>query len=110
MRQVGWEADTENLRYSKGTRPAKGHNMAIAEWPTNSSVGQSGRVDYALFVDTKLIGVIEAKAIHKDIPSVIDYQEKNIRVIFVRKIQSIRLENGVNIKYHLLLLPTEDHI
>lgn len=76
LRQVGWEADTENLRYSKGTRPAKGHNMAIAEWPTNSSVGQSGRVDYALFVDTKLIGVIEAKAIHKDIPSVIDYQGK----------------------------------
>lgn len=37
-------------------------------------------------------------------------REKNIRVIFVRKIQSIRLENGVNIKYHLLLLPTEDHI
>ena len=76
LRQVGWEADTENLRYSKGTRPAKGHNMAIAEWPTNSTVGQSGRVDYALFVDTKLIGVIEAKAIHKDIPSVIDYQGK----------------------------------
>lgn len=76
LRQVGWEADTENLRYSKGTRPAKGHNMAIAEWPTNSTLGQSGRVDYALFVDTKLIGVIEAKAIHKDIPSVIDYQGK----------------------------------
>ena len=84
LRQVGWEADTENLRYSKGTRPVKGHNMAIAEWPTDSTVGQRGRVDYALFVDTKLIGVIEAKAIHKDIPSVIDYQGKeyprNIRI------------------------------
>ena len=109
MRQVGWEADTENLRYSKGTRPAKGHNMAIAEWPTNSTVGQSGRVDYALFVDTKLIGVIEAKAIHKDIPSVIDYQGKEYPRN-IRKIQSIRLENGGNTKYHLLLLPTEDHI
>ena len=76
LRQVGWEADTENLRYSKGTRPAKGHNMAIAEWPTDSTVGKSGRVDYALFVDTKMIGVIEAKALHKDIPSVIDYQGK----------------------------------
>lgn len=76
LRQVGWEADTENLRYSKGSRPKKGHSMAIAEWPTNSTVGQSGRVDYALFVDTKLIGVVEAKAIHKDIPSVIDYQGK----------------------------------
>ena len=51
---MGWEADTENLRYSKGTRPIKGHNMAIAEWPTNSTVGHSGRVDYALFVDTSL--------------------------------------------------------
>ena len=76
LRQVGWEADTENLRYSKGTRPAKGHNMAIAEWPTDSTVGKSGRVDYALFVGTKMIGVIEAKALHKDIPSVIDYQGK----------------------------------
>lgn len=76
LRQVGWEADTENLRYSKGTRPAKGRNMAIAEWPTDSTVGKSGRVDYALFVDTKMIGVIEAKALHKDIPSVIDYQGK----------------------------------
>ncbi len=61
------------------------------------------------FVDTKLIGVIEAKAIHKDIPSVIDYQGKNIHVIFVRKIQSIRLENGGNTST-FTLLPTEDHI
>ena len=38
LRQAGWEADTENLRYSKGTRPKKKHNMAIAEWPTDSKV------------------------------------------------------------------------
>lgn len=31
LRKVGWEADTENLRYSKGTRPARGHAIAIAE-------------------------------------------------------------------------------
>ena len=31
LRQVGWEADTYNLRYSKGTRPVKGRNIAIAE-------------------------------------------------------------------------------
>ena len=36
LRKVGWEADTENLRYAKGTRPARGHCMAIAEWPTDS--------------------------------------------------------------------------
>lgn len=32
LRQVRWEADTENLRYSNGTRPTKGRNLAIAEW------------------------------------------------------------------------------
>lgn len=83
LRKVGWEADTERLRYSKGTRPAKGHNIAIAEWPTDSTVGNRGYVDYALFVGTQLVATVEAKAIHKDIPSVIDYQckdySKNIR-------------------------------
>ena len=77
LRQVGWEADTENLRYSKGTRPAKGRNIAIAEWPTNSTVGKTGYADYALFVGLQLVGIIEAKAEHKDIPSVIDFQGKD---------------------------------
>ena len=76
LRKVGWEADTEQLRYSKGTRPEKGRNMAIAEWPTDSHVGNRGYADYALFVGTELIATIEAKASHKDIPSVIDYQCK----------------------------------
>lgn len=77
LRKVGWEADTENLRYSKGTRPAKGRNIAIAEWPTDSTVGNRGYVDYALFIGMKMVATIEAKAIHKDIPSVIDYQCKD---------------------------------
>ena len=77
LRKVGWEVDTVNLRYSKGTRPTKGHNMAIAEWPTDSTVGNRGSADYALFVDTQMVAIIEAKAIHKDIPSVIDYQCKD---------------------------------
>ena len=77
LRKIGWEADTEELRYSKGTRPAKGRNIAIAEWPTDSTVGNRGYVDYALFVDTQMVATIEAKAIHKDIPSVIDYQCKD---------------------------------
>ena len=83
LRKVGWEADTENIRYSKGVRPEKGMNKAIAEWPTDSSVGNRGYADYALFIGEKLVATIEAKAIHKDIPSVIDYQckdySKNIR-------------------------------
>lgn len=76
LRKVGWEVDTENLRYGKGIRPQKGKNLAIAEWPTLSSAGNKGRADYALFAGEKLVAVIEAKAEHKDIPSVIDYQCK----------------------------------
>lgn len=56
LRKVGWEADTELLRYSKGTRPAKGRNIAIAEWPTDSAVGNRGYADYALFVGMQMVG------------------------------------------------------
>lgn len=61
---AGWEADTDNLRYSKGVRPEKGRNIAIAEWPT-----ATGPADYALFVGLKFIGVIEAKKKSKDVVS-----------------------------------------
>lgn len=74
LRQVGWDADTTNLRFSKGARPVEGLNRAIAEWPTDSKVGNCGRADYALFVGLKLVGVIEAKAEHTAIPSVLDHQ------------------------------------
>ncbi len=84
LRKVGWEADTGTLRYANGTRPIKGRNIAIAEWPTDSTVGNKGYVDYALFIGTQMIAVVEAKAIHKDIPSVIDYQCKD----YARNIRS----------------------
>jgi len=77
LRKVGWQADTVSLRYAKGTRPQKGHNMAIAEWPTDSKVCKSGAADYALFVGQQMVAVIEVKAGHIDIPSVIDYQCKD---------------------------------
>ncbi|WP_458401090.1 type I restriction-modification system endonuclease, partial [Mailhella sp.] len=76
LRKVGWEADTENLRHPKGTRPAPGRNLAIAEWPTDSPTGSHGFADYALFIGMKLVAVIEAKAAHKAIPSVLDQQCK----------------------------------
>lgn len=72
LRKFGWEADSKNLRQSKGTRPQKGRNIAIAEWQTDN-----GFADYALFIDEKLVGLIEAKAIHKDISSILDYQCKD---------------------------------
>ena len=77
MRAVGWECDTNVLNQKlNGTRPQKGHNMAIAEWQTDSKIYNHGYADYALFIGEKLVGVIEAKAEHKDIPGVIDGQCK----------------------------------
>ena len=58
----GWEADTKNIRYSKGVRPEKGRNLAIAEWPT-----ESGPADYALFIGLKFVGVVEAKKWKTDV-------------------------------------------
>lgn len=77
LRKCGWEADTTEIRYSKGTRPIKGKNLAIAEWPTDSKVGNHGYADYALFIGEKLVGIIEAKKKHTDISSVLDGQCKD---------------------------------
>ncbi len=77
LQKVGWQADTVNLTYASGARPQKGKNQAIAEWPTDSTVGHSGYADYALFVGEKLVGIIEAKRSAIDIPGVIDYQCKS---------------------------------
>lgn len=76
LRQVGWEVDSENLKYSKGVRPSKGRNIVISEWPTMSKDGKKGFADYVMFIGLKMVGIIEAKAEYKDIPSVIDYQCK----------------------------------
>ncbi|MCM3006716.1 type I restriction-modification system endonuclease [Priestia koreensis] len=67
LQEAGWDADTENIRFSKGTRPEKGKNIAIAEWPL-----KYGRADYALFIGLELVAIIEAKRSSKDIPSDID--------------------------------------
>jgi type I restriction enzyme R subunit len=67
LRTRGWEADSVNLRYSKGARPSKGRNVAIAEWPTTT-----GPADYALFIGTMCVGVIEAKRANKNVSASID--------------------------------------
>lgn len=76
LRAVGWEADTQEIRHSKGARPQMGRNLAIAEWPTDSALGGGGFADYALFVGERLVAVVEAKAESKDIPAVLDVQCK----------------------------------
>lgn len=67
LREAGWEADTAQMRYSAGTRPEPGRHLAIAEWPT-----ASGPADYALFVGTECVAVVEAKRSAKHVPSSID--------------------------------------
>jgi type I restriction enzyme, R subunit len=81
LRARGWEVDTQSLRHSAGSRPAKGRNLAIAEWPT-----KSGPADYALFVGTRCIGIVEAKRRNKNVSSHIDQAERYAR--------SIRFEGG----------------
>jgi type I restriction enzyme, R subunit len=71
LRDAGWKADTNLLRYSAGTRPAKGHNLAIAEWPT-----AKGPADYALFAGTTLVGLIEAKRKRRSVSDAIDQAER----------------------------------
>lgn len=71
LRDSGWEADTKSLRHGDGTRPAKGRNLAIAEWPT-----KSGPADYALFVGLNLVGVVEAKRKRKNVSAAIDQAER----------------------------------
>lgn len=77
LRLSGWEADTQNLRYSKGTRPVKGRNIAISEWPTNSAFYKNGYADYAFFVSEKLVALMDAKKMSEDVASTIDVQVKD---------------------------------
>ena len=77
LQKAGWEADTKNLRYSKGTRPVKGRNIAIAEWPTDSAFYKNGYADYAFFIGEKLVAVMDAKKVSEDVASTIDVQVKD---------------------------------
>ena len=74
LRSRGWEADTSGLRFADGARPEPGHNRAIAEWPT-----ASGPADYALFVGTRCLGVIEAKRQASNVSATIDQAQRYAR-------------------------------
>jgi type I restriction enzyme, R subunit len=63
LRAAGWAVDSIRFRHSAGTRPQPNQTIAIAEWPTGS-----GPVDYALFIDGRCVGVVEAKRSVKDVP------------------------------------------
>ena len=56
--EAGWEADSLDLIYSKGARPEKGKNKAIAEWTTSSP---KACADYVLFAGLLPVAIVEAK-------------------------------------------------
>jgi type I restriction enzyme R subunit len=62
LKSVGWEADSRTSTYSKGARPEKGKNKAIAEWPT-----ETGPADYVLFVGLMPVATVEAKRKNIDV-------------------------------------------
>jgi type I restriction enzyme R subunit len=67
LRERGWEADSQKLRFAKGARPVRGKSMAIAEWPT-----ANGPADYALFVGITCVALVEAKRKRKNVQAAID--------------------------------------
>lgn len=74
LREAGWEADSVALSYGAGARPAKGRNMAIAEWPT-----ASGPADYVLFAGLTPVGVVEAKRRRTDVAGAIEQAKRYSR-------------------------------
>jgi len=86
LRDAGWDADTQTLRYAEGTRPLKGKNLAIAEWPT-----ATGPVDYVLFCGLTAVAVLEAKRESKNVPSVLKQAERYAEGL---KVDSDQLPDG----------------
>jgi len=62
LRAAGWTVDSAELSHSKGARPQKGKNLAIAEWPT-----ANGPADYVLFAGLMPVAAVEAKRKNIDV-------------------------------------------
>lgn len=74
LRAAGWEVDTERLKHSKGARPEKGKNRAIAEWPTSEGIA-----DYVLFVGLTPVAAVEAKRQNTDVSASLQQAERYAR-------------------------------
>lgn len=75
LTEAGWQADSEAFTFKNGTRPEKGKNIAIAEWPTEY-LGQKGRADYVLFAGLTPIAVVEAKKENTNVAGKISQAER----------------------------------
>jgi len=79
--EAGWEADSELLCYSKGERPERGKNKAIAEWPT---IGRQ-KADYVLFAGLIPMAIVEAKRENINVAGKIQQAERYARGFAVKE-------------------------
>ncbi|RZJ69222.1 type I restriction-modification system endonuclease [Flavobacterium sp.] len=85
LREAGWECDTKKLNHkTHKTLPAKGKNIAIAEWPCDGKWA-----DYALFIGTDLYAIVEAKKYAADIST--DLRQSKIYAACIEKTENISL-------------------
>ncbi|MGO4416443.1 type I restriction-modification system endonuclease [Cupriavidus sp. KB_39] len=75
LADAGWQADTVELTFSKGARPERGKNKAIAEWPTQGKQA----ADYVLFAGLTPVAVAEAKRQNINVPGKIPQAERYSR-------------------------------
>lgn len=94
---AGWEADSLDLTYSKGSRPEKGKNKAIAEWPGRSP---KACADYVLFAGLTPVAIVEAKRKRIDIANRIPQAERYSRdFVFTPDHQHPWLLSGQNMPW-----------
>ncbi|POZ16498.1 type I restriction-modification system endonuclease [Lelliottia aquatilis] len=78
LNEWGWLADSQELTYKKGSRPEKGVNKAIAEWPTFAN-DEHGRADYILFCGLVPVATVEAKKKNENVAGKIPQAERYSR-------------------------------
>ncbi|OED43450.1 type I restriction-modification system endonuclease [Chromatiales bacterium (ex Bugula neritina AB1)] len=78
LRAAGWMANSTRLRHGLGARPHKGHDLAIAEWPTGEGKDK-GRADYVLFRGLMPVAVVEAKKENVDVSGAITQAKRYSR-------------------------------
>lgn len=95
---AGWEADSNALTYSKGARPEKGKNRAIAEWPT-----KTGPADYVLFAGLMPIAAVEAKRKNIDVSASLGQAKRYARgFAIVERMLSPGDAGRVSVAVHVL--------
>ena len=105
LRSAGWEADSANLRYGKGTRPEKGRNIAIAEWPT-----ASGPADYVLFIGSMPVATVEAKRKNIDVSAALVQAKRYSRGFTLDNGMQSQVVHGASTTSHLLFQPMDVRI